>query len=147
LLEYGFKGMMQPYMDYHTEYCNYECTICGEVCPTNAILKLTVDEKKLTQIGVVNLILEKCVVVTDNTACGSCSEHCPTQAVRMVPYSNGHTIPEIDPQYCIGCGACEHACPVLPHTAIFVDGNPVHKIAVAPVEEELDNNMQEDFLF
>jgi ferredoxin len=47
----------------------------------------------------------------------------------------------------IGCGACEFACPVKPYTAIFVDGNDVQKVAVPPVIEELDNTLQEDFLF
>jgi len=136
-LEYGFTGMMQPRMDYSIEYCNFECTRCGEVCPTGAILPLTVEDKKLEQIGKVQLIIEKCIVYTDNTACGSCSEHCPTQAVKMVPYKEDLTIPETDETICIGCGACEFACPVKPHTAIFVDGNAVHQVAQAPQQEEL----------
>jgi ferredoxin-type protein NapF len=136
-LEYGFTGMMQPRMDYSVEYCNYECTRCGEICPTGAILPLTVEDKKLEQTGQVNFIREKCIVYTDNTSCGSCSEHCPTQAVKMVPYKDGLTIPETDKEICIGCGACEYACPVKPHTAIFVDGNPIHQVAKAPHEEEL----------
>jgi len=147
LLEYGIKGIMQPHMDFSKEYCNFECTICGEVCPTGAILPLTVEEKKLTQMGIVQLILEKCVVITDNTACGSCSEHCPTQAVTMVPYENGLTIPEIHTHICIGCGACEYACPVLPHTAIYVDGNPVHLVAEAPNIEPMESTIQDDFPF
>jgi len=32
-------------MDYTVEYCNYDCTKCGEVCPTGAILPLTVEDK------------------------------------------------------------------------------------------------------
>ena len=136
-LEYGFTGMMQPFMDYSVEYCNNECTKCGEVCPTGAILPLTVEDKKLEQIGQVVFIKEKCIVYTDKTACGSCSEHCPTQAVKMVPYENGLTIPETDNEICIGCGACEFACPVLPFTSIFVDGNAVHQVAKAPKQEEL----------
>jgi ferredoxin-type protein NapF len=147
LFEYGFKGMMQPHMDYSKEYCNYECTKCGDVCPTNAITRLSVDDKKLTQMGIVHLNLDKCVVMTDNTACGSCSEHCPTQAVTMIPYSEGLTIPFIDTTYCIGCGACEYACPVTPYTAIYVDGNPVQKVAAAPVIKELDETTKDDFLF
>jgi ferredoxin-type protein NapF len=146
-LEYGLLGMSQPHMDYSIEYCNFECTKCGEVCPTGAILPLTVEEKKLEQTGKVHLIIEKCVVYTDNTACGSCSEHCPTQAVKMIPYKEGLTIPETDHDICIGCGACEFACPVKPHTAIFVDGNEVHQVAKAPQVEELDVEHSEDFLF
>ncbi len=146
-LEYGFLGMSQPHMDFSVEYCNFECTKCGEVCPAGAILPLTVEEKKLEQTGRVNFILEKCVVYTDNTACGSCSEHCPTQAVKMVPYKEGLTIPETNEDICIGCGACEFACPVKPHTAIYVDGNKVHEVARAPVIEELDVEHSDDFLF
>lgn len=152
LMEYGLSGFMQPHMDFTVEYCNYECTICSQVCPTSAIMPMTVEDKKLTQTGQVNLILEKCVVVTDNTACGSCSEHCPTQAVTMIPYENAIydeelTIPEIRPDYCIGCGACEFACPVRPYPAIFVDGHTVHKVAMAPQIEELDTETFEDFPF
>ena len=146
-LEYGFTGMLQPRMDYHTNYCNYECTKCGEACPTGAIMSLEKETKKLTQIGRVHFELNNCVVYTDNTACGSCSEHCPTQAVRMVPYKDGLTIPEIHSDICIGCGACEYACPVRPYRAIYVDGNPVHKTALKPHFKELKVENQEEFPF
>jgi ferredoxin-type protein NapF len=146
-LEYGFMGMSQPHMDFSIEYCNYECTKCGEVCPTGAILPLSTEEKKLEQTGKVVFVLEKCVVYTDNTSCGSCSEHCPTQAVRMVPYKDDLTIPETDPDICIGCGACEFACPVKPHTSIYVEGNEVHQVAKAPEIHKLDVEHSEEFLF
>ena len=147
-LEYGFTGMMQPHMDYSVEYCNFECVKCGEVCPTGAILPLTVEDKKLEQNGQVTFILEKCIVYTDNTACGSCSEHCPTQAVKMVPYKQTTlTIPETDKNICIGCGACEFACPVKPHTAIYVDGNAVHQVAKKPKIEELKVQTEDAFPF
>jgi ferredoxin-type protein NapF len=146
-LEYGFTGMMQPHMDYKTNYCNYECTICGEVCPTGAILPLTKEDKKLTQIGRVHFIMKNCIVYTDKTACGSCSEHCPTQAVSMVPYIEDLTIPFINPSTCVGCGACEYACPVEPHKAIYVDGNPVHQLAEAPDFEKLEKKHFDEFPF
>jgi ferredoxin len=146
-LEYGFIGMMQPHMNYAVEYCNYDCTICGEVCPTGAILPLTLEDKKLTQTGVVHFIIEKCIVYTDNTSCGSCSEHCPTQAVKMVPYKDELTIPQTQTDICIGCGACEYACPVKPYVAIFVDGNLYHQVAKAPKIEELKVETQEEFPF
>ncbi len=138
---------MQPHMDYAKEYCNYECIICGEVCPTNAIMKLSVDDKKLTQMGVVNLNIDKCIVKTDNTACGSCSEHCPTQAVRMVPYISDLTIPEIRPEICVGCGASEYACPTRPYRAIYVDGHYKHKVAEKPETEKMEKKEMEDFPF
>jgi len=87
-LEFGFLGMMQPRLNFHAGHCNYDCTICLDICPSGAILPLTVEKKKLTQLGVAKFIKENCVVYTDNTDCGACSEHCPTKAVDMVPYPN-----------------------------------------------------------
>ncbi|HBG17928.1 MAG TPA: 4Fe-4S ferredoxin [Desulfobulbaceae bacterium] len=153
IFEFGLQGVMQPRMNFHTGHCNYDCTICLDVCPSGAILPLTVEKKKLTQLGVAKFIKENCVVYTDNTVCGACSEHCPTKAVDMVPYPNPAnkklTIPEMKPDYCIGCGGCEHACPTKPYKAIYVDGNPVHKLAKKPmvkkIEIQVDGN--EDFPF
>jgi ferredoxin len=145
--QYGIVGYMQPFMDYSSNYCNFECTLCSDVCPTGAILKVEEEQKKTLQIGKVTFLTENCVVYTENTACGSCSEHCPTQAVKMVPYKGSLTIPETDNSICVGCGACEYACPVVPYKAIFVDGNSIHQIAKEPVSEKLDKVEMEEFPF
>ena len=34
-LEYGFDYMLKPRIAYIDSYCNYECTVCSEVCPTH----------------------------------------------------------------------------------------------------------------
>ena len=147
LLEYGFFGMMQPHMDYDVNFCNYECRRCSEICPTGAILPLTAETKRTTQIGVVRFEKRNCVVYIDETSCGSCSEHCPTKAVRMVPYKGLLTIPETTPEICIGCGACEYACPSTPYKAIVVDGHQEHKTAKIPEEKELESKPLDDFPF
>ena len=147
LFEYGFFGMLQPFMDYDVDFCNYECTRCTEICPNGALLPLTTEQKLTTQIGVVRFEKHNCVVFIDETSCGSCSEHCPTKAVRMVSYKGELTIPEVTPEICVGCGACEYACPVTPYKAIVVDGHPEHKIAQKPKEEELEEKPLEDFPF
>jgi ferredoxin len=146
-LEYGFKGMLQPILDFKVSFCEYECTKCGEVCPTGAILPLTREDKKLTQMGRVHFIIKNCVVYTNETSCGSCAEHCPTQAVHMVPYKEGLTIPETRQSTCIGCGACEHVCPAKPNKAIYVDGNAVHEVAKAPLFEDMKETESEEFPF
>jgi ferredoxin len=146
-LEYGFTAMMAPRMDYNIGYCNYECTKCGEVCPSGAIMPLAQKEKKLAQIGVVRFEQDRCIVITENKSCGSCSEHCPTQAVHMMPYKGNLTLPKTEQDICIGCGACEHACPVEPDIAIFVVSNPIHKIAKEPVSEKIEVKETEEFPF
>ncbi|MBN2518994.1 MAG: 4Fe-4S binding protein, partial [Bacteroidales bacterium] len=114
LLEYGILGIMQPFMDYSAGMCNYDCIKCTQVCPTGAILPLTIQEKQTAQLGVAKFILSNCIVYYEEKDCGACSEHCPTKAVHMVPYKNGLVIPEVTEDICIGCGACEYVCPSLP---------------------------------
>ncbi len=148
-LEYGLIGLMQPRMDYWKGFCNFECTRCLDVCPTGAILPLEVDTKKLTQLGIAKFIKDNCIVHTDKTDCGACSEHCPTKAVKMVPYKEtALVIPEVEDEICIGCGACEFACPTTPYKAIFVNGNYEHKLADKPKEEKIIMpSTEEDFPF
>jgi ferredoxin len=146
-LEYGALGITLPRMDYKTSFCNYECTICSEVCPSGAILKLNKEEKKTTQIGIVQFVQSNCIVYQKDTSCGACAEHCPTSAVHMVPYQNGLTIPETNKDICIGCGACEYACPATPYKAIYVEGNPKHLLAQKPKTEKQKGGKLEEFPF
>ncbi|HOV35585.1 MAG TPA: 4Fe-4S dicluster domain-containing protein [Dysgonamonadaceae bacterium] len=145
-LEYGLSGMMQPKMYFDHGFCNYDCTVCGDVCPTGAITKLDVDAKHQTQMGKVQFIKENCIVYYDETNCGACSEHCPTQAVHMVPYKGVLTIPETDQSICVGCGGCEYVCPAIPFKAIFVEGlNVQNKVEVK--KEETEEIVIDDFGF
>jgi len=147
LFHYGLAGIMQPTMDYKASFCNFECTICSEVCPTGAILPLDKEKKKLLQLGKSYFIKENCIVYTDEKDCGACSEHCPTKAVNMVFYKANLKIPEVDNKICVGCGACEYACPTTPKS-IYVDGNPIHLEAEKPKEEKpIEVDTQEDFPF
>lgn len=146
-MEYGLIGMLQPTMSFQHGYCNYQCTVCTEICPSGALEPLTEKEKKGVQVGHVVYIEENCVVVTDGTDCGACSEHCPTQAVSMQPYKGDLRIPVIDEDLCVGCGGCEYICPTRPYRAIYVTGNPAHKPARIPVEEKKQDIKVEDFGF
>ncbi len=148
-LQYGVLGILQPTMEYRSGYCNYDCILCTEVCPSGALLPVPLEEKKLAQLGVAKFVKENCIVETEGTDCGACSEHCPTKAVNMVPYKGRLVIPEVKSDYCIGCGACEHACPTKPYKAIYVDGHAVHKVAkkaeVKQIEQKVD--YKEEFPF
>ena len=149
-LKYGLAGIMQPSMDFKQGYCEYECNICGKVCPTGAIQSISLEKKKLIQIGKVHFIEDYCVVYKNDEDCGACAEICPTHAVFTVERDNVFYI-ETDVDFCIGCGACEHVCPEVPK-AIFVDGNRVHEKAKKPFSDEEPVQIQapqdyEDFPF
>jgi ferredoxin len=147
ITQYGLSGFMQPVMDYHKSFCTYNCTVCTEICPTNALQPLVLEAKKLTQIGKVVFIKDNCIVKTEKTACGACSESCPTKAVFMIPYEGNLLIPEINDEICVGCGHCEYACPTIPYKAIFVDGNLKHIAAKKPENVESEMTAPIDFPF
>ena len=146
LFEYGLGGIMQPKLYFDHGFCSYDCTDCGDVCPTGAILPLTKEEKHHTQMGQVNFIVENCIVYYDETSCGACSEHCPTQAVSMIPYKDTLTIPHIEPSICVGCGGCEYVCPAIPFKAIYVEGLKEQQI-IELVHEEQEEHVIDGFGF
>ena len=141
LLEYGLSGLLQPRLVYDGGACVYDCNLCGQVCPTDAIVELPLPEKRLVQVGRARFVKADCVVETKKKVCGACAEHCPTKAIAMLPYRGDPVlrIPEVNEEACIGCGACEHPCPVEPRKAIWVEARSPHgrakKIEQKPVEK------------
>ena len=123
--------LMQPEMHFDKDYCRPECTICSSVCPAGAIKPVSQEERTAIQIGVAVVDHELCVVNTDNVQCGNCARHCPAGAIRLVRKNPDNEesllIPAVDEERCIGCGACEHLCPVRPVPAIHVEGTQVHR--------------------
>jgi uncharacterized Fe-S center protein len=144
---YGLDGLMKPRMDYTTAFCNYECRICGEACPSGAITLLDLAEKQVTQIGEAIFEKEKCIVVVKGTDCAACSEHCPTKAVYTLPYGDNLRLPTVNRDLCIGCGGCEYACPAQPAKAITVSSRRAHGRAKKPVEQKAALPPAGDFPF
>jgi ferredoxin len=146
--DYGIDYAFKPHLTfYEMAFCNYQCTVCSEICPNGAIEKLTEEEKKVTQVGIAKFSKDRCVVFTDNTSCGACAEHCPTNAVKMEPYIDSLTIPHVYEEWCIGCGGCESICPVRPIKAIHILANETHQIAQTPPEEEVKEVDSEELDF
>ncbi|MBP5340568.1 MAG: 4Fe-4S binding protein [Prevotella sp.] len=122
--------LMQPVMEFDRGYCRPECTRCSEVCPAGAIKPLDEVEKSSIQIGHAVVSPDHCISALGQDECGNCARHCPVGAIEMVPTDPDDdlspSVPAVNESICIGCGACEHLCPVRPLSAIYVEGHEVH---------------------
>ena len=111
-------------------------------------MPLVLEAKKLTQIGKAVFIKDNCIVKTEKTACGACSEHCPTKACSMIPYEGILVIPEVIDDICIGCGACVAACKnssamlfvfaKVSHLALLPQGDPERKNRAMNMVAQMD---------
>ena len=125
LLESGFSGIWTPQLVPEIGYCEYNCTLCGNVCPTGAIQRLSLYEKKRVRLGVAQVDRSTCLPWAQNKECIVCEEHCPIsdKAIKLKEeVVGGKTIlrPYVETALCVGCGICQNKCPVRPKRAVRV---------------------------
>jgi ferredoxin len=86
-LEAGVEGLWTPVLVPRIGYCEYYCTLCGQVCPTGAIRQLNVSTKIKTVIGTAFFDTNRCLPYAFSKTCVVCEEHCPTspKAIYLVP--------------------------------------------------------------
>ncbi len=128
--ETGWENLWTPVARMRDGYCEYECNLCGQVCPTNAILPLTLEEKKHTPMGIAYFDKNICIPYARNEDCIVCEEHCPVpeKAIRFeqkevtLPDGTQRMVkfPYVVRELCIGCGICETKCPLPGAPGIFV---------------------------
>ncbi|MFH2059592.1 MAG: 4Fe-4S dicluster domain-containing protein [Pseudomonadota bacterium] len=136
-LEQGIEGMFTPTLIPRLGYCEFNCTLCSQVCPTGALEQLNVKQKHSFVIGKAYFDKNKCLVYADKKSCIVCEEHCPTydKAIKFDTLSildfAGKMVeikqPYVDRALCIGCGICENICPVEGTAAIRVNGKSKQK--------------------
>jgi formate hydrogenlyase subunit 6/NADH:ubiquinone oxidoreductase subunit I len=123
MFEASMTGAFSPRLVPRMGYCEYNCTLCGQVCPTGAIQKLPVTEKRKFVIGQAVFDKDICLPFAKGESCITCEEHCPLpeKAIRFkdvetVKKATGERVVVKQPftvlRLCIGCGICVNKCPV-----------------------------------
>ncbi len=142
-LEAGLEGIWTPRLVPTIGYCEYDCTLCGQVCPTQAIRRLDPEEKKRVRIGLATIDTSRCLPYAFQQNCIVCEEHCPLprkaiwfEEVLVVTHDGAKRLvkqPHVDPELCTGCGICENKCVLRDRPAIRVtsaneDRNPWNRV-------------------
>ncbi len=121
-LQAGWEGLWTPRVEPGLGYCEFDCTLCGQVCPSGAIRELQPSEKKKTKIARAVFDKNRCIPWAAHKDCLVCEEHCPVadKAIkferREISTPDGDLLtvklPYVVEELCIGCGICEYKCPV-----------------------------------
>ena len=128
-MEAGASGLWTPLLVARLGYCEYNCTLCGQVCPTGALRELKLEEKKKEVIGLAVIDKNRCLPFARGEECLVCEEHCPTGEKAIVfehrdVLVNGKIknlkFPKVIKKLCIGCGICETKCPVEGRSAVLI---------------------------
>ncbi len=125
IFESGLSGVWTPKLIPETGYCEYNCTLCGNVCPTGAIPRLSQEQKKTAKLGTAKVDRSICIAWADDQECLVCEEHCPVhdKAIKIISEKKGSKEilkPYVVDSLCVGCGICQNKCPVRPERAIRV---------------------------
>jgi MauM/NapG family ferredoxin protein len=130
LWQAGLEGIYTPQLTPRQGYCEYTCNLCGQVCPTGAIPRLELQVKQTTTLGTATVNRSRCIPYTEGADCLVCEEHCPVspKAITFVEQETFNLegarvsvkLPVVNADRCIGCGHCEHVCPVGGNAAIRV---------------------------
>jgi ferredoxin len=126
----GIEGLYSPLLIPRLGYCEYNCTLCGQVCPTGAIPDLPPERKKREVIGKAVFDKNHCIPFARRIDCIVCEEHCPIprKAIRSelvtVTGFDGRRVdvklPYVVEELCNGCGICENVCPLEGKSAVEV---------------------------
>ena len=131
-LEYGFEGLWTPVAVFPHAGCHQDCNFCTQVCPTGAILPLTIMEKRRFQMGLALVDTTTCLPHRGERECQLCFDECKAagyNAIEMRPIKlatgaipEGAFSPEeieqmgqiqapfVKADTCVGCGLCEYRC-------------------------------------
>lgn len=149
LFETGLSGTFSPRLVPRMGYCEYNCTLCSQVCPTGAIQRLPLAQKQKFVMGRAIFNKEICLPYAKGESCITCEEHCPLpekaiqfREVETVRKATGERVVVKQPftllKLCIGCGLCVNKCPVEGTAGVKVVRADAVPLAVRKEYEQLE---------
>ena len=123
-IEAGWAALWSPVLVPKVGGCEEPCHNCTQVCPTHAIRHLSHEEKSFARIGTARVIRDRCLAWEELKPCLVCDEVCPYDAVEFITitdHKGTQRRPTVLEDKCVGCGLCEHECPVAEPRAIVID--------------------------
>jgi ferredoxin-type protein NapF len=101
---------MTPEISFKKGYCLENCNLCSQVCPSGAITLFSPQAKKQLPIGLAVVIPDNCLLLK-HTECDRCKTACTYKAITIDTKNAFQTLPLVEKDRCIGCGACAVICP------------------------------------
>lgn len=142
-LEFGLGKWFTPRIVPRIGGCEEKCHICGHACPTDALRTLTYEEKRFVKIGTAVLNRHRCLPWEQNKVCLVCDEVCPYNAIsiKWLDTTTGpFKVPVVDEDLCLGCGLCEHRCPISGEAAITVFNFSENRRSKGPYVSDYQKN-------
>lgn len=106
------ESFLTPSVDFTESYCLPECKLCGDVCPSGAIKRFSLDDKKHHIMARAVINVDDCLL-QQLKECDLCRYHCKYDAIEIARTSPDQIkLPRVIENKCTGCGACKIICPV-----------------------------------
>jgi ferredoxin len=152
-LEAGLEALWTPKAVFSHAACHQDCNFCTQVCPTGAIVPLTIEQKRKTAMGLAIVDTAICLPHAGTRECRLCFDECEAagyHAIQMRPVrleigdlpqgafsadqiEEMSTIlaPFVLADACTGCGLCEYRC----HAALVKQQKLIPTTAIVVVPE------------
>jgi len=107
----NLMAFLAPAVDFSESYCLPECKRCGDVCPSGALTRFSLEGKKDLIMAVASVDYENCLLYNQKE-CNQCKQYCAYDAVSYeLQPGLRNPIPVFDKEKCVGCAACKIVCP------------------------------------
>jgi ferredoxin len=135
-LDNGLKNLMTPKLVPTKGYCIMPvngCQNCIRACPAKVLQPISLEGLSSNQLssrlkmGTASVDTRVCIPYALKQPCLACKEICPVEGAITTKSGEGKgpgaTVrrPVFNHDVCVGCGACENACPTTPK-AVTVSG-------------------------